>query len=237
MAYISNTTNEIVVDAILTSEGRKKLSTDGKLNVTKFALSDDEIDYALYNTSNPNGSDDYDIAIRKLPILEALPKQISPLKYKLYYDSDQSSATTLVQAYTLTVNIDSALRDGSGYANQTYNFSPGIRTAGNEVHNETYYYVQLFGGESLASIKIAGVVDSHSNVKDAINENMTKYSGYNDRAVGSAFKISCIRVMNPDNFSFTVVPFGKYAGVITPTDSSTLSTVLYIGGVLPGITT
>ena len=43
MAYIDNQT--ITVDAILTKKGRELLAQNGNLNITSFALSDDEIDY------------------------------------------------------------------------------------------------------------------------------------------------------------------------------------------------
>jgi len=46
MAYLDNT--EITVDAILTKKGRQKLASGQSLNITKFALGDDEIDYTLY---------------------------------------------------------------------------------------------------------------------------------------------------------------------------------------------
>ena len=42
MAYLDNT--EITVDAILTKKGREKLATGERLNITRYALGDDEID-------------------------------------------------------------------------------------------------------------------------------------------------------------------------------------------------
>ena len=51
MGYLANQNNEIIVDAILTKAGRERLSLGGQLNITHFSLSDDEIDYSLYNTS------------------------------------------------------------------------------------------------------------------------------------------------------------------------------------------
>ena len=46
MAYINNET--ITVDAVLTKKGRELLAARGGLNITSFALADDEIDYSLY---------------------------------------------------------------------------------------------------------------------------------------------------------------------------------------------
>ena len=47
MAYLNNT--EITVDAILTKKGREKLASGEGLNITKFALGDDEVDYTFTN--------------------------------------------------------------------------------------------------------------------------------------------------------------------------------------------
>ena len=81
MAYLDNT--EITVDAILTRKGRELLANGGGLNITKFALGDDEIDYSLYEPAHPKGSAFYDAAIKAIPITEASPDETQSLKYKL----------------------------------------------------------------------------------------------------------------------------------------------------------
>ena len=81
MAYLDNT--EITVDAILTKKGREKLASGEGLNITKFALGDDEIDYTLYEPAHPKGSAYYDAAIKAIPITEASPDETQVLKYKL----------------------------------------------------------------------------------------------------------------------------------------------------------
>ena len=81
MAYLDNT--EITVDAILTKKGRQKLASGQSLNITKFALGDDEIDYTLYEPAHPKGSAYYDAAIRAIPVTEASPDETQVLKYKL----------------------------------------------------------------------------------------------------------------------------------------------------------
>jgi hypothetical protein len=81
MAYLDN--SEIVVDAILTKKGREKLATGEGLNITKFALGDDEIDYTLYEPAHPRGSAYYDSAIRAIPITEASPDETQVLRWKL----------------------------------------------------------------------------------------------------------------------------------------------------------
>jgi hypothetical protein len=81
MGYLDNT--EITVDAILTKKGRQKLASGQSLNITKFALGDDEIDYTLYEPAHPKGSAYYDSAITAIPITEASPDETQVLRYKL----------------------------------------------------------------------------------------------------------------------------------------------------------
>lgn len=81
MAYLDNST--IIVEAILTKKGRERLSSGRGLGITQFALSDDEIDYGLYDAAHPLGSAYYDSAIRSLPVLEPTPDETQLLKYKL----------------------------------------------------------------------------------------------------------------------------------------------------------
>lgn len=81
MAYLDNT--EITVDAILTKKGREKLASGAGLNITQFALGDDEIDYTLYEPAHPKGSAYYDTAIKAIPITEASPDETQVLRYKL----------------------------------------------------------------------------------------------------------------------------------------------------------
>ena len=81
MAYLNNA--EITVDAILTKKGREKLAAGEGLNVSKFALGDDEVDYTLYEPAHPKGSAYYDAAIKAIPITEASPDETQVLKYKL----------------------------------------------------------------------------------------------------------------------------------------------------------
>ena len=82
MGYLNN--QVITVDAILTKKGRELLAKgDGTFNITQFALSDDEVDYTLYNPNHPSGSAYYGEAIENMPLLEAFPDENQMMKYKL----------------------------------------------------------------------------------------------------------------------------------------------------------
>ena len=82
MGFLNNTT--VTVDAILTKKGRELLAqgTDA-FNITKFALSDDEVDYNLWDVTHPNGSDFYGKVIENMPLLEAFPDENHVMRYKL----------------------------------------------------------------------------------------------------------------------------------------------------------
>lgn len=84
MGYLDRST--ITVDAILTNRGRELLAQGtgpGEFQITKFALSDDEVDYRLYNTAHPLGSNYYGAIIENMPVLEATPDDAQLMKYKL----------------------------------------------------------------------------------------------------------------------------------------------------------
>ena len=82
MAYLDNTV--ITVDAVLTKKGRERLGQGrDAFNITKFAVSDDEIDYSLYNTAHPLGSTYYSNIIESMPVLEAIPDESQTMRYKL----------------------------------------------------------------------------------------------------------------------------------------------------------
>lgn len=82
MGYLNNTS--VIVDAILTDKGRQLLAqNDGSFQITQFSLSDDEVDYTLYNPNHPSGSAFYGEAIENMPIIQAFPESQEIMKYKL----------------------------------------------------------------------------------------------------------------------------------------------------------
>lgn len=82
MGLLDNRT--VTVDAILTKKGRELLAkNDGSFRITQFSLSDDEIDYTLYNPNHPSGSAFYGEAIEAMPLLEAFPDETQIMKYRL----------------------------------------------------------------------------------------------------------------------------------------------------------
>jgi len=82
MGYLNNST--ITVDAVLTKKGRELLARGrDEFKITQFALADDEIDYDLWNSAHPLGSDYYGIIIENLPLVEATTDESNIMRYKL----------------------------------------------------------------------------------------------------------------------------------------------------------
>ena len=73
MGFLDNTS--ITVDAILTYKGRQILSQGGTLAISKFALSNEEVDYTLYDVTHPNGTDSYGAVIENMNLIEAIPNR------------------------------------------------------------------------------------------------------------------------------------------------------------------
>lgn len=121
MAYLDNTS--ITVDAILTKKGRQKLASGQSLNITKFALGDDEVDYSLYEPAHPLGSAYYDSAITAIPVLEATPDESQALRYKLV---TLPKNTTQIPIVDLGISSINTTQDAGGVA-----ISPTTSPSGN----------------------------------------------------------------------------------------------------------
>ena len=103
MGYLNNATT--TVDAILTKKGREILAKGNGFNVTKFAVADDEVDYSLYTTSHPLGTNFYGAIIENMPVIEAVPDESQVMRYKLVTLPPGTSVIPIIsvgsQAYVL----------------------------------------------------------------------------------------------------------------------------------------
>jgi len=130
MGFLDNS-GDIILDAVLTDTGRKRLAAgNGSFKVDKFALGDDEIDYGLYDKNNASGSAYYDVTILQTPVLEAFTNNTSLLKsrlmtigrsdvlylpvMKLYTTSDGSSGTSKHSSGPFIVPVDKTTVDNLG---------------------------------------------------------------------------------------------------------------------------
>jgi len=131
MGVLDNTT--ITVDAILTKKGRELLAKgESQFKITKFALSDDEIDYGLYDVTHPNGTNFYGTAIENMNLLEAVPNEEVAVKYFLTTGTTEEGSNP-----TVTINGDTSIAAGTS---AVYN---GVTTN----NNETTYNWELSSTE------------------------------------------------------------------------------------------
>jgi hypothetical protein len=101
MGFLDN--SSITVDAILTKVGRERLS-QGAFQVSRFALSDEEIDYTLYDVTHPNGTDAYGTVIENMNLLEANPNRIG---FNSHLVNDSISGAKIKLATLNYSNVDS----------------------------------------------------------------------------------------------------------------------------------
>ncbi len=82
MGFLDNSTNNIIVDAVLTDFGRELLArNDGSFSIVKFALGDDEIDYTtIKKFGRTVGKEKIE---KNTPVFEAQTNQNLALKNKL----------------------------------------------------------------------------------------------------------------------------------------------------------
>ena len=143
MGYLDNTS--ITVDAILTNKGRQILAAGQRLNITKFALSDDEIDYTLWNPAHTLGTNYYGAVIEDMPIVEANPDDTQMMRYKLVTLPKNVGGIPVVQ-----VNPESFTL-GSLNAEQV--ITPSI--ANFPGGNSSLGYTAILSDNSVASLEVA----------------------------------------------------------------------------------
>ena len=144
MGFLNNTT--ITVDAILTKKGRELLAQGtNAFNITKFALSDDEVDYKLWDVTHPNGSDYYGSVIENMPILEALPDENHVMRYRLVTLPKSTSKMPI-----LTLNPASVTFSAGGGLTQ-----PPVIINGTTANVDDNSYTFILHDQSVVNMEIA----------------------------------------------------------------------------------
>jgi len=169
MGFLNNSV--ITIDSILTKKGRELLARgDGSFKITQFALSDDEIDYTLYNPTHPSGSEYYGEAITNMPLLEAFPDENQSNKYKLITLPRGTSKMPILDIGYQSIS----LKQGSSLTitPQTLNY------LGNNITQESSGYtvmisdVRLFN--NFTGLGIDNVKSSQLNSTQTIGTNVSK---------------------------------------------------------------
>ena len=162
MGYLDN--SSITVDAILTKKGRELLAK-GRDNfvITQFALADDEVDYNLWNSAHPLGSDFYGIIIENMPVIEACTDENFMMKYKLL---TLPKNTIRIPKVTI-LGGDISMQEGTGPQSVT------IITLHSTGATQLGYTVTLLNSDAAT---IAGDGNGIGNATDPVGANEDKRS-------------------------------------------------------------
>jgi hypothetical protein len=141
MGFLDNTS--ITVDAILTKKGRELLARgQNEFRITKFALADDEVDYNLWDTAHPNGSNYYGAVIENMPLLEAFVDENQLMRYKLTTLPKETSKLPILELPSPSLNFK-----GAGI---TQTVTPNTRNGG-----DIDYTFTLFNAD-VANLTVVG---------------------------------------------------------------------------------
>ena len=183
MGYLNNST--VTVDAILTKKGRELLArNNGSFQITQFSLSDDEIDYTLYNPNHPSGSAFYGEAIEAMPVLEAFPDETQIMKYKLVTLPRGTAKLPIINIGYSSIS----LRQGSSLAitPQTLNYLGASSTF------ESSGYVAVIGDVRLTS-NFTGVGINTAEAQ-VLNSTSTIGTNVSKTIVGTTINITATTV-------------------------------------------
>lgn len=138
MGFLNQSTNNIIVDAVLTDIGRQFLAkNDGSFNIVKFALGDAEVDYTIIpQYGRLVGKEKIE---KNTPIFEAFTNSSIALKYRLVSISNPSltilpSISLNFVGGTTSSNLVSIARTSQN-PTQTITLNQAIQT-GNTISSE-----------------------------------------------------------------------------------------------------
>jgi len=206
LGFLNNTI--VTVDAILTRKGRELLAkNDGSFRITQFALSDDEIDYTLYNPNHPSGSAYYGQAIDGMPLLEAFPDETQIMKYLLTTLPRGTSRLPILDlGYTsITLNQGASL----AITPQTLNYLGGTQTFESSGYTATIADVRLMNTFTGVGINTAQAT--------ALNTTTTLGTNVSKTVIGTTINLTAttVNILFPtgvDQISTTLTVVGRDSG-------------------------
>jgi len=158
MSFLSN--KNIILHSTLTKKGRELLAK-GEFDISYFALSDDEIDYTLWNPNHPKGSNYFGEAIESTPIMEASPNESQLMISKLISLPRGTSRIPTISLGLTTVN----LKQGASITitPQTLNYGGSTSVYENSGYVLTVNDVRLLSKFSGVGIAEFSTTDSLNN--------------------------------------------------------------------------
>ena len=155
----------VTIDATLTRLGRKRL-VNGNFKIDRFALSDEGVDYTLYDINHPSGSDSYGTVIENMNVLEVSPVRSGFMSYLI----DDSLAN---RTFGLDVDYPPREEDSSDptplVAGVLLTFAPNRRIGLKEL-----YYFTIHNTRVIKFINVDGSVMDGVNISGPVEEATVK---------------------------------------------------------------
>jgi hypothetical protein len=222
MGYLNNST--ITVDAVLTKKGRELLARGrNEFRITQFALSDDEIDYDLWNPAHPLGSNYYGSIIENMPLVEATTDESNIMRYKLL---SLPKGTTKIPSINAGVS-SIVLRQ----LNQSTTITPS--TANIQGGNQQLGYTAILSNSDVATLQVASPAPagvsgiSLAAIGDA--DSATTVS-----AVGLSFKVIAKQQITDVSATITIIGNETGGSVTIPLTVKANLEPIDNAGLLPG---
>ena len=208
MGFINNTS--YILNAVLTKKGRKYLAeNDARFSITKFALADDEVDYTLWDTAHPLGTNYYGAVLESMPLVEPVVDPEVVMKYKLITATVGSKALAAIKNVTpLSVELLYTI-NADGNATPDDVSITGIRTDGlQDVYlDENYKFLIL--NSNIADITAIGAEISNNDGSDTETGRLTK------QVISREIKITAKPIgPNPGILKTSLIITGQNSGAI-----------------------
>jgi hypothetical protein len=174
MGFINNTS--YLLDAVLTKKGREYLAkSSGNFNITKFALADDEIDYTLWNTTHPMGTDYYGAVLESTPMIEPCVDPEVVMKYKLINLPIGSKALPYIENITQIIGdnkLKSIIND-DGWIMTDAALNPSTVGADSVFTAENYSFLLL--NNNVIDIRVGAINPTTAPTFDDLTESGVVY--------------------------------------------------------------
>jgi len=205
MAYLDN--SQVTVDAILTKRGAELLAMgDNFFNITQFALSDDGVDYSLWNLNHTLGNNYYGELIDNMPTLEAIKDESLVMRNKLITLPRNTVRIPVINIGQTTYELQAA-GQSVDITPQTINLPGG---------NSTYGYTAILTDSRVCTLEVAsgGSVGAAAPTTpiflgDAQQQTVTR--------VGTKFRITAKAQPNADATAQVIFMANQTGGTVTAT--------------------
>jgi len=206
MGHLDNT--ERVVEARLTALGRQRLAEGDGLEITQFALSDDEVDYRLWQNNVPQ--QDAGAIIENLPTYEAFTDETQSMRYKLVSLEPNSDEIPQIDIDSdlLVINLDEQNQFSNG--NQV-DIDPTTTLDGQETGlDSTLGYTAILQDRTIADLQAApdsDVEEDSATIPALYGEKQDIGGSQTSSVVANAFQLgwNAPNISNDQETTLTII--------------------------------